>query len=146
MEVGLVKRGHTLFGRNAQVVYELQVGEEVEEQRRDQQELKTREQKRKAEDAKRIRGFVHDYNLNKRMSHVQNEIWKLVHHDEHEQLSVWEGCQWGDNKGGWLDPEMCVKARREEVHPSPQNVRECPQRGVPTLDGEGTCQDRMGGD
>ena len=28
--VGLVNGGHTLFGRNAQVVYEVQVGEEVE--------------------------------------------------------------------------------------------------------------------
>ena len=92
-----------------------QVVSAMEEQRRDQQELKTREQKRKAEDAKRIRGIVHENNKNKRMSHVQNEIWKLVHHDEHELLSVWEGWHWDDNKGGWLNPEMCAKARREEV-------------------------------
>ena len=29
--------------------------------------------------------------------------------------SVWEGWHWDDNKGGWLDPELCAKARREEV-------------------------------
>ena len=38
--VGLVKRVHTLFGRNAQVVYELQVGEEVEGVRQEVREVK----------------------------------------------------------------------------------------------------------
>ena len=38
-----------------------------------------------------------------------------MHHDEQQQLSVWEGWHWDDNKGGWLDPELCAKARREEV-------------------------------
>ena len=28
---------------------------------------------------------------------------------------MWEGWHWDDNKGGWLDPELCAKARREEV-------------------------------
>ena len=43
-----------------------QVDGAMEEQlRKDQQELKTREQKRKAEDAKRIRGIVHENNKNK---------------------------------------------------------------------------------
>ena len=32
-----------------------------------------REQKREAEDAKRIRGIVHEHNENKRLSYVQNE-------------------------------------------------------------------------
>ena len=40
MEVGLVKRVHTLFGRNAQVVYELQVREEVEGVRQEVREVK----------------------------------------------------------------------------------------------------------
>ena len=40
MGVGLVKRVHTLFGRNAQVVYELQVGEEVEGVRQEVREVK----------------------------------------------------------------------------------------------------------
>ena len=38
--VGLVKRVHTLFGRDAQVVYELQVGEEVEGVRQEVREVK----------------------------------------------------------------------------------------------------------
>ena len=41
MEVGLVKRVHTLFVRNAQeVVYELQVREEVEGVRQEVREVK----------------------------------------------------------------------------------------------------------
>ena len=63
---------------------------------------------RTAEVAKRIRGVVHKNNKNKRLSHVQSEMEKLMHHDEQE-LSVWEGCHW-DDKGGWLDPELCAKA------------------------------------
>ena len=43
VEVGLVKRVHTLFGRNAQVVYELQVGEEVEGVRQEVREVKGEE-------------------------------------------------------------------------------------------------------
>ena len=39
---------------------------------------------------------------------------KLMHHDEQE-LSTWEGWHWDDNKGRWLDPELCARARREEV-------------------------------
>ena len=41
--VGLVKRIHTLFGRNAQVVYELQVGEEVEGVRQEVRDVKGEE-------------------------------------------------------------------------------------------------------
>ena len=40
---------------------------------------------------------------------------KLMHHDEQELLSLWEVWHWDDNKGGRLDPEMCAKARRQEV-------------------------------
>ena len=29
--------------------------------------------------------------------------------------SVWEGWHWDDNKGGWLDWELCAKARCVEV-------------------------------
>ena len=43
MGVGLVNGGHTLFGRNAQVVYELQVGEEVEGVRQEVREVKGEE-------------------------------------------------------------------------------------------------------
>ena len=71
--------------------------------------------KRKSEDAKRIRGIVHENDKNKRLSHVQYEMGKLMHHGEQELLSVWEGWHWDYNKGVWLDPELCAKAWREEV-------------------------------
>ena len=58
-------------------------------------------------------------------------------HDEKELLSLWEGWQWNDNNGGWLDPELCAKARREEM----EHIRE-----VSTRDGEGTHQNWMGAD
>ena len=51
----------------------------------------------------------------KRLSRMQNEMGRLTHHDEQELLSVWDGWHWDDNKGGWLDPELCAKARQEEV-------------------------------
>ena len=57
--------------------------------RRDQQDLKTREQKRKPEDAKKIRGTVHGNNKNKGMSQVQDEMVKLKHHDWQELLRLW---------------------------------------------------------
>ena len=78
----------------------------------DQQELETREKKRKV---KRIRRIVRESDRSKGLSHVQNEMGRLMHHDEQELLSVWEGWHWDENKGGWLDPELCAKARREEV-------------------------------
>ena len=88
----------------------------MEEQlKEDQQELETREKKRKVEDVKRIRRIVRENDKNKDLSHVQNEMGKLMHHDEQELFSVWEGWHWDDNRGGWLDPELCAKARREEV-------------------------------
>ena len=45
----------------------------------------------------------------------RDEMVQLVHHDEQGLLSLWEGWHWDDNKGGWLDPELCAKAGREEV-------------------------------
>ena len=88
----------------------------IEEQlKEDQQELETREKKRKVEDAKRIHRIVRENDNNKDLSHVQSEMGKPMHHDEQELLSVWGGWHWDDNKGGWFDPELCAKARREEV-------------------------------
>ena len=46
---------------------------------------------------------------------MQDGMEKLVHHDEQELLSLWEGWHWDGNTGGWLDPELCAMARREEV-------------------------------
>ena len=112
-----------------------QVAHTMEEQlKQDQQELETREQKRKAEYAKRIRGIVHENNKNKGLSHEKNEMGKLMRHDEQELLSVWEGWHWDDRKGGWLDPELYANARREEV----EHIRRYKmytrglQRNVPT--------------
>ena len=34
---------------------------------------------------------------------------KLLHHNEQELLSACEGRHWDDNKGGWLDPELCAR-------------------------------------
>ena len=84
-----------------------QVAQAMEEQvKEDQQELETREKKG---GWKVRRGYA---------GHVQNEMGKLKHHDEQELLSICEGWHWDDNKGGWLDPELCAKARREEVEPT----------------------------
>ena len=53
-----------------------------------------------------------------------------MHQDEQELLSLWEWWYWDDNRGGWLDPELCAKARREEV--------EYVRGHKPTRDKEGT--------
>ena len=59
--------------------------------------------------------FVYGDDKNKGTSHVQDEMEKLMHHDEQELLNLCEGWHWDDHKGGWLDPELCAKARREEL-------------------------------
>ena len=61
-----------------------------------------------------IRGIAHENNKNKGASHVQDEMVNLMHHDEQELLSLWEGWHRDDNRGGWLDLELCAKARRQE--------------------------------
>ena len=76
---------------------------------------KAREQKKKARVAKSVRGTVHGNDKNDGTDHVQDDVEKLVHHDEQALLSVWQGWDWDDTEGGWLDPELCAKARREEV-------------------------------
>ena len=87
----------------------------MEEQlRKDKQGLKTREQKRKAEYAKRIRRIVHENGKSKGTSYVQAEVEKLMHHDEQELLSLWEGWLGMTTKAGGLT-RGCAKARREEV-------------------------------
>ena len=57
----------------------------------------------------RICSIINDTAENKGLSLVEAEMGKLMHQDEQELLSVWEGWHW------WLDPELCAKARREEV-------------------------------
>ena len=46
---------------------------------------------------------------------MESEVGELMHQNEQELPSVWEGWYWDDNKGGWLDPELCVTVRQEEV-------------------------------
>ena len=66
-----------------------QVAQAMEEQlRKDEQELKTREQEKKAKDAKWIRGIVQEDDNNKGTGHVHGETEKLMHHDEEELLSL----------------------------------------------------------
>ena len=80
-------------------------------------------QKKKTEDAKRIRGIVRENDKNKGLSHVQNEMGRLMHHDEQELLSVWEGWHRDDNKGGGsIRVVRQGETRRSGVHPSPQDV------------------------
>ena len=125
-----------------------QVTRATEEQlREDQQELKTREQKKKAKGAKRIFGIVHENEKSKGTSHVQDEMEKLMYHDEQELLSLWEGWHWDDNKGGWLDLALCAKARREEVEYVRRHKMHTPvPREECLCETEGTHQDRMGED
>ena len=51
----------------------------------------------------------------KRLSHLPIAMGRPMRHDEQELVSVWEGWHCDDNKGGWLDPELCAKARLEQV-------------------------------
>ena len=89
----------------------LQVAQAMEEQlKEDRQGLETREHQKKVEDATRICRIVHENDKSKGLSHVQNEMGRLMHHDEQELLSLWEGWHWDVNRGGWLDPELCAQA------------------------------------
>ena len=47
-----------------------------------------------------------------RIQMSKNEMMRLTHQDVRELLTVWEGCHWDDNQGGWLDLELCARARR----------------------------------
>ena len=93
-----------------------QAGTAIEEQlKKDKLELEMRERRKRAEDPNRKCGITHEHAENKGLSLVEAEMGKLTHQDEQELLSAWKGWHWDDNKGGGLDPELCAKARREEV-------------------------------
>ena len=66
--------------------------------REDQQDLKNEGTEEESRGAKRIRGIAHEDDRNKGSSHVQDEMRKLMHHDEQDLLSLWEGCHWDDIK------------------------------------------------
>ena len=125
-----------------------QAARATEEQlKKDKQELEMREQRKRTEDANRICSITHENAENKRASRVQNEMENLMHHEEQELLSVWEGWHWDDDKGAWLDPELCARARREEVEYI-RRYKMCvrvPGRGVLMLNWKGAHQDKMGG-
>ena len=69
---------------------------------------------KEAKDAKKIRGIVYENDKVKRTNLVQDEM-RLIHHDKQTLLSLWQGWHWDDTKGGWLEFELCAKARRKEV-------------------------------
>ena len=80
-----------------------QVAQTMEEQlKEDQQELETREHQRKVEDAERIRRIVHENDKNKGVGHVQDEMGRLMHHDEQELLSVGDGTGMTTKAGGLI--------------------------------------------
>ena len=78
-------------------------------------EEQLKEDQQEPEMLRRIRKIVHENDKNKGFSHVQHDMGRLMHHDGQKLLSVWEGWHWDDTKGGWLDPDLCAQARREEV-------------------------------
>ena len=84
-----------------------------EQLKKDKQELEMREQRKRAEDANRICSMINENAENKGLSLVEVEMGKLMHQDEQELLSVWEGWHWDDNKGGWLD--LVSRERRHKM-------------------------------
>ena len=55
---------------------------------------------------------------NKGTSHVPDEMENLMHHDEQELLSMWEGWHWDDNKGKMhtrVLPERRAYVRQEKA-------------------------------
>ena len=62
-----------------------------EQLKKDKQELEMREQRKRAEDANRICSIINEKAENKGLSLVEAEMEKLMHQDEQELLSVWEG-------------------------------------------------------
>ena len=82
--------------------------------KKDEQELMTRERRKKAKDAQRIRGIVHENDKRKGTVHAHDEMAKLMRHDEQELLRLWRGWHWDDNKDGWLDSELCAKERTHQ--------------------------------
>ena len=113
-----------------------QVAQAMEEQfKDDQQELETREKKRKVEDVKRIRRSVRESNKNQDLSHVQSEMGKLMHHDEQELLSRSCAPRPGEREWSTSVATRCTQGSLEkrahvkrEGHPSRQDGRR-PTRG-----------------
>ena len=107
-----------------------------------------RERKKRAEDENKMCSIVHENAEKKGLSLVEAEIGRLMHQDEQELLSAWEGWHWDDNKGGWLDPELCAQTRQEEV----EHIRRhkmhtrVPREVCSRETGKAPLQDGVGGD
>ena len=54
------------------------------------------------EDVHRIRRMVHENGRSKRLSLMQDEMGRLMHHDEQELLRRVEFWHWDNNKAGGL--------------------------------------------
>ena len=78
-----VNAANTIETRERTGSWVRQVAQAMEEQlKEDQQELETREHQRKVEGAKKIRRIVNENEKNKGLSHVQDEMDRLMHQDE----------------------------------------------------------------
>ena len=78
-----------------------QVAQAMEEQlKKDEQELMTRERRKKAKDAQKIRGSVHENDQRKGTIHAHDEMAKLMRHEEQELLSLWGGGGLTTKAGG----------------------------------------------
>ena len=66
----------------------------------DDRKLKTQEQKKKAKDAKSIRGIVHENDRNKGASRANDRMGQLLRHDEQELLKSVGGLAVGRQQRG----------------------------------------------
>ena len=78
-----------------------QVAQAMEEQlKKDEQELMTRERRKKAKDAQKIRGSVHENDQRKGTIHAHDEMAKLMRHEEQELVSLCGGGGLTTKAGG----------------------------------------------
>ena len=97
------------IGRREQTgTWDRQAARAIEEQlEKDKQELEMREQRKRAEDANRICSIIHENAETKWLSLVEAEMGKLMHQDEQELFSAWEGGSGTTTKAGGLI-QSCV--------------------------------------
>ena len=67
---------------------------------------------------------------------VQDQMGRLMHHDEQKVLSLREGWHWDDNKGRWLDLNRAPRqVEKKWSTSSPQGVHWSPQTRAPIKTG-----------
>ena len=102
-----------------------QAARAIEEQlKKDKPELEVRERRKRAENANRICGITHE-NAGNSGSSLVEATGKLMHQDEQEPLTAWEGGTGTTTKAGGLtlscvprqDVKRCAHAKLER-HPS----------------------------